>query len=74
MIKQKYLDKFENKNNFEALNYNFNDLISKNPFGFLPSNLSQLFYYMNFDSIKKLFNLSNDVKNIKANFDDSNGW
>nr|WP_243728283.1 hypothetical protein [Mycoplasma capricolum] len=74
MVKQAYLEKFEVKNiSFvKELNFDFNNLITKNPFGFLPSNLSQLFYYMDFESISKLFKINNIVK-IKANFDDEKG-
>lgn len=74
MVEQQYLDKFNKSeiNSSTDLNFNFNELISKNPFGYLPSNLSQLFYYMDFKSISKLFKISN-IKDIKANFDDKNG-
>ncbi|WP_347938272.1 lipoprotein [Mycoplasma feriruminatoris] len=74
MVKQSYLNNFEQKENSSSktLNFDFNNFILKNPFGYLPSNLSQLFYYMDFDSISKLFKIEN-VKDIKANFDDEKG-
>ncbi|QVK05910.1 MAG2960 family serine endopeptidase lipoprotein [Mycoplasma mycoides] len=74
MVKQAYLKNFEEKEigSSKSLNFDFNSFILKNPFGFLPSNLSQLFYYMDLESIIKLFNIAN-VKSIKANFDDEKG-
>ncbi|QVK08424.1 MAG2960 family serine endopeptidase lipoprotein [Mycoplasma mycoides] len=74
MVKQAYLKNFEEKEigSSKSLNFDFNSFILENPFGFLPSNLSQLFYYMDFESISKLFNINNIVK-IKANFDDEKG-
>ncbi|WFQ96300.1 lipoprotein [Mycoplasma feriruminatoris] len=74
MAKQAYLNKFEQKeiDSSKTLNFDFNNFILKNPFGYLPSNLSQLFYYMDFNSISKLYKIKN-VKDIKANFDDEKG-
>ncbi|WP_434334509.1 lipoprotein [Mycoplasma capricolum subsp. capricolum] len=74
MVKQSFLEKFEEKeiSSSKSLNFDFNSFVLKNPFGFLPSNLSQLFYYMNYESIAKLFNIPN-VRSIKANFDDEKG-
>lgn len=51
----------------------FNKVIMRNPFGFLPSNLSQLFYYLKLDDIGELFNIPNQISSIKANFNDESG-
>ncbi|PTD31011.1 MAG2960 family serine endopeptidase lipoprotein [Mycoplasma leachii] len=74
MVKQAYLKNFkaEEISSSKSLNFNFNSFILKNPFGFLPSNLSQLFYYMDFESITQLFNVGK-VIDIKSNFDDKKG-
>ncbi|ENY68832.1 Hypothetical protein, predicted lipoprotein [Metamycoplasma auris 15026] len=74
MVKQAYLDNF-NKNeisSLEELNLDLNSIIKSNPFGYLPSNLSQLFYYLDFKSISKIFKIENIIE-IKANFNDEVG-
>ncbi|ATP59954.1 MAG2960 family serine endopeptidase lipoprotein [Mesomycoplasma dispar] len=74
MIEQVYLPKF-NSSESSSVTENKEDIseiVSKNPFGFLPSNLSQLFYYMKLEEIAKIFKISN-LKSAKANFDDKKG-
>ncbi|CBH40649.1 MAG2960 family serine endopeptidase lipoprotein [Mycoplasmopsis agalactiae] len=73
-LSQKYLEKFntEDVKDLNPQSININDVIKINPFGFLPSNLSQLFYYASFESLENLFNIKN-IKNIKAVFDDVKG-
>lgn len=73
-LEQKYLEKFSESdvNGLTAESIDINEIIKTNPFGFLPSNLSQLFYYANFKSLGNLFNI-NGTKNVKATFDDVKG-
>ncbi|EOA07548.1 Hypothetical protein, predicted lipoprotein [Mycoplasma yeatsii 13926] len=76
MTKPKYLSNFKDDDLVDKKEIQINDInkiIEKNPFGFLPSNLSQLFYYSNFDSLQKQFNLNEQITEIKSNFDDKNG-
>ncbi|PYF42660.1 MAG2960 family serine endopeptidase lipoprotein [Metamycoplasma alkalescens] len=47
-------------------------MIKTNPFGFLPSNLSQLFHYVDFKSIERLLNLR-EITKLKARYDDYKG-
>ncbi|SYV89803.1 Uncharacterised protein, partial [Metamycoplasma alkalescens] len=74
MVKQYYLNNFNEKDKDDAKVIRLNDyeIIKKNPFGYLPSNLNQLFYYMNFKSISKLLNIENIIK-IQSNFNDEIG-
>ncbi|AIA29279.1 lipoprotein [Mycoplasmopsis californica] len=76
MVKQVYLDKFDENDKLNAKVIDksefINKLVSKNPFGFLPSNLSQFFYYASLQSISKNLDIKN-IKYIKANFDDEVG-
>ena len=78
LLVQKYLPTNENNfNNFAAVksasvNAKIDQLIKNNPFGFLPSNLSQLFYYLDWNSISQIFEIAN-VKDLSANFDDQQG-
>ncbi|WP_427902667.1 MAG2960 family serine endopeptidase lipoprotein [Metamycoplasma alkalescens] len=74
MMTQKYLDTFEEleKNGAINKNFSFNDLIKNNPFGFLPSNLSQMLFYINFLSLEQLFSVKNITK-IKSRFNDIDG-
>nr|WP_274517373.1 hypothetical protein [Metamycoplasma alkalescens] len=73
-LSQKYLEKFteDEIKNLEIKNLNLNDLIKTNPFGFLPSNLSQLFHYVDFKSIERLLNLR-EITKLKARYDDYKG-
>ncbi|AXE60967.1 hypothetical protein DA803_02640 [[Mycoplasma] phocae] len=80
MTEAKYLDRFDaiDENRFIAMT---NDNVSKkiekiikdNPFGFLPSNLSQFFYYIQLDTIKYLLDFPEKIQDIKANYDDKVG-
>ncbi|MBZ4195363.1 MAG2960 family serine endopeptidase lipoprotein [Mycoplasma tauri] len=74
MIKQKYLDEFSNDDiqGAQIINPDLSEVIKNNPFGFLPSNLSQLFYYASLDSISKLLKVKNII-DIKSQFDDTEG-
>ncbi len=77
ITQQKYLEKFENSESSSYINGNeifekINKIILENKFGFLPSNLSQLFYWMKLDEIAKIFNIT-DLNNIQANFNDKEG-
>ncbi|MBG0730638.1 MAG2960 family serine endopeptidase lipoprotein [Mycoplasma sp. 'Moose RK'] len=74
MMEQVFLPTFSEQEaqNATEIEKNISDLISKNPFGFLPSNLSQLFYYMKLTDIEKIFQFTNLVS-IKTNFDDKKG-
>ncbi|EIN15361.1 Hypothetical protein, predicted lipoprotein [Mycoplasmopsis agalactiae 14628] len=73
-LSQKYLEKFntEDVKDLHPQSIDIDDVIKINPFGFLPSNLSQIFYYASFESLENLFNIKN-IKDIKAVFDDING-
>lgn len=51
----------------------FNDLIKDNPFGFLPSNLSEFLFFIKIDDLSSLFNIKNSIKEILANFNDEKG-
>ncbi len=74
MAEQIYLPKFSEGESSGALSNseNLTEIVKKNPFGFLPSNLSQLFYYMKIDEIGKIFKISN-LEKVSANFDDKKG-
>ncbi|WP_102032219.1 MAG2960 family serine endopeptidase lipoprotein [Metamycoplasma canadense] len=77
MIIQKYLSNFQNNERYDTNQISIStnvleNLIKQNPFGFLPSNLSQLLHYMDFESIEKIFALKN-IKEVKSNFDDEKG-
>lgn len=78
LLTQKYLDKFSKENiNVQELDFakykeKINEIILSNPFGYLPSNLNQLIYYLSIEDISKLFNLNN-LKNVYANHNDKNG-
>ncbi|AXE60966.1 hypothetical protein DA803_02635 [[Mycoplasma] phocae] len=80
MTEAKYLDRFEkidegnsitmtNGSTFEKIK----GIIKDNPFGFLPSNLSQFFYYIQLDTIKGLLDFPEKIQDIKANYDDKVG-
>ncbi|AGJ90682.1 MAG2960 family serine endopeptidase lipoprotein [Mycoplasma putrefaciens] len=77
MMDQKYLDTFKQEEVTSAIELvvnNLDEIILNNPFGFLPSNLSQLFYYANFESLAKEFNIASEkITKIKSNFNDQNG-
>lgn len=50
-----------------------NELIKQNIFGYLPSNLSQYFYYLKLDDIKRIFGFSKEIKEVYSEFDDELG-
>ncbi|KEZ23604.1 MAG2960 family serine endopeptidase lipoprotein [Ureaplasma diversum] len=74
MMKQKYLANFAENEKIGATTHSvdFNDIVSKNPFGYLPSNLSQLFFYMDLKSASGLLKLQ-DISSLRANFNDKEG-
>lgn len=76
MVKQVYLPTFTDNDKLSARNIDksqiINGLIAKNTFGFLPSNFSQFLYYASLESISKHLQIDN-IKNIRANFDDEKG-
>lgn len=71
-MNQKYLPGFNVSSKIIKRNVDLNDLIQKNQFGFLPSNLSQFLYYLKLEDIANLFNVPNASK-IEMNFDDEAG-
>ncbi|VEU81522.1 hypothetical protein V2E25_00780 [Mycoplasmopsis arginini] len=73
-LKPQYLESFnvDEVQGLETQEINLNHLIKNNPFGFLPSNLSQLLSYATLDSITSFLKL-NKIDKIKANVDDING-
>ncbi|MBT1317406.1 hypothetical protein FCL65_00540 [Mycoplasma bovis] len=75
MYIQKFLPNFNETAKNSAIKHtvDLDDIIAKNPFGFLPSNLSQLFYYMDYKSASKVLGIKDKIVNIKANFDDKKG-
>ncbi|WP_434335808.1 DUF31 family protein [Mycoplasma capricolum subsp. capricolum] len=73
-IKQQKLEqlKEEEIKDLTSKEFDFTNLIKNNPFGFLPSNLSQLFSYATFNSLEKLFNIK-DITFLKSRHDDITG-
>ncbi len=72
---QKYLDNFTNQEASGAIDktssVDLNHIIEINQFGYLPSNLSQLLYYMDYEGIASILGLTTQgVKDIKANYED----
>lgn len=78
-IKQRYLSKpdEEMKKNSSLLSNvskdKINELIQNNTFGYLPSNLSQLLYYLDLNEISSIFNINSKLLNIYSEFDDNKG-
>ena len=71
--KQKYLPTFSESDAQGAVEkfVDVNAIIKLNQFGYLPSNLSQLLFYMDYEGIASILNLSSEgVKDIKANWED----
>ncbi|UWV80956.1 DUF31 family protein [Mycoplasmopsis cynos] len=48
-------------------------IIKQNPFGYLPSNLSQFFYYIDPKTIKQMIDFNDDINSIKTKYDDQKG-
>ncbi|WAM09729.1 hypothetical protein ONA24_07335 [Mycoplasmopsis cynos] len=48
-------------------------IIKQNPFGYLPSNLSQFFYYIDLKTIKQMIDFNDDINSIKTKYDDQKG-
>ncbi len=73
-LNHQHLEKFseEEVKGLEVKTIDLSSLIRNNPFGYLPSNLSQLLSYATYESIEKKFNLRN-ISNIKSSYDDIKG-
>nr|WP_274517393.1 DUF31 family protein [Metamycoplasma auris] len=73
-LKPQYLELFaENEiQNLRAQNINLNEIIKNNPFGYLPSNLAQLFSYASLPSLAMLLKISS-INQIKTRWNDING-
>ncbi|WFQ92292.1 MAG2960 family serine endopeptidase lipoprotein [Mycoplasma feriruminatoris] len=73
-IKQQKLEELKDEEikDLAEQTFDFANLIKTNPFGFLPSNLSQLLSYASFSSLEKMFNL-NDITSLKSKHDDIKG-
>ena len=75
VLKQKFLENFDDNINCSEINISdsiIKTLISNNPYGYLPSNVSQYLYLISLKDLENLF-LIKDISELKANFDDSNG-
>ncbi|QVK06055.1 MAG2960 family serine endopeptidase lipoprotein [Mycoplasma mycoides] len=73
-IKQQKLEQLKDEEikGLTSENFDFKNLVKTNPFGFLPSNLSQLLSYASFNSLEKLFKIK-DIINLKSKHDDIKG-
>ncbi|QVK02852.1 MAG2960 family serine endopeptidase lipoprotein [Mycoplasma mycoides] len=73
-IKQQKLEEFKDEEikGLNSENFDFKNLVKTNPFGFLPSNLSQLLSYASFNSLEKLFKIK-DIINLKSKHNDIKG-
>ncbi|MBT1317943.1 DUF31 family protein [Mycoplasmopsis bovis] len=73
-LNHQHLEKFseEEVKDLKVKTIDLSSLIRNNPFGYLPSNLSQLLSYATYESIEKKFNLRN-ISNIKTSYDDIKG-
>ncbi|ENY54039.1 Hypothetical protein, predicted lipoprotein [Metamycoplasma alkalescens 14918] len=73
-LKHQHLEKFseEEVKDLKVKTIDLSNLIRNNPFGYLPSNLSQLLSYATYESIEKKFKLRN-ISNIKTSYDDIKG-
>ncbi|QVK03669.1 MAG2960 family serine endopeptidase lipoprotein [Mycoplasma mycoides] len=73
-IKQQKLEEFKDEEikGLNSENFDFKNLVKTNPFGFLPSNLSQLLSCASFNSLEKLFKIK-DIINLKSKHNDIKG-
>ncbi|QVK08573.1 MAG2960 family serine endopeptidase lipoprotein [Mycoplasma mycoides] len=73
-IKQQKLEQLKDEEikGLTTTDFDFKNLVKTNPFGFLPSNLSQLLSYASFNSLEKLFKIK-DITNLKSKHDDIKG-
>ncbi|QVK06887.1 MAG2960 family serine endopeptidase lipoprotein [Mycoplasma mycoides] len=73
-IKQQKLEQLKDEEikGLTTTDFDFKNLVKTNPFGFLPSNLSQLLSYASFESLEKLFKIK-DIINLKSKHDDIEG-
>ncbi|XWT70078.1 hypothetical protein V2P64_04125 [Mycoplasma leachii] len=73
-IKQQKLEQLKDEEikGLTATDFDFKTLVKTNPFGSLPSNLSQLLSYASFNSLEKLFKIK-DIINLKSKHDDIKG-
>lgn len=75
VLKQKFLDNFSSEINASEIDVSesiIKSLILNNPYGYLPSNISQYLYLISLKDLENLF-LIDDIIDLKANFNDSNG-
>ncbi|MDD7847453.1 MAG2960 family serine endopeptidase lipoprotein [Metamycoplasma hyosynoviae] len=73
ITKQKYLSNFNSNESSSASLHNLTeDIVKDNPFGFLPSNLSQYLYMLKIEDIEKLLKVD-FIASLKMNFDDKAG-
>ncbi|MGX9364197.1 MAG2960 family serine endopeptidase lipoprotein [Mycoplasma sp. 527] len=80
MMKALFLDTFDTiPNNSIEIKQDENiankikGIIRNNPFGYLPSNLSQFLYYIDLDTIKKMIDFNQEIEEIKAKHNDLSG-
>ncbi|XWT81372.1 hypothetical protein V2P32_05020 [Mycoplasma sp. 06067-C1-B144P-99-0482-3] len=73
-IKQQKLEQLKDEEikGLNSTDFDFKTLVKTNPFGSLPSNLSQLLSYASFNSLEKLFKIK-DIINLKSKHDDIKG-
>lgn len=79
VLTQKYVESINEESGLNISQLSFgdikdkvNEVILNNPFGYLPSNLNQMLYYLNINDISKLFKIDN-LKEIFINHDDKLG-
>ncbi|EIE42036.1 hypothetical protein MCANUFG1_01298 [Mycoplasmopsis canis UFG1] len=81
MMKPLFLDNFIDNETQNSITLNSDHIISskikgiinKNPFGLLPSNLSQFFYYIDLNTLSQMISINEPILEIKANYDDESG-
>ena len=79
LLEQKYLNPIDA--NLKKINVSptadlinkLDEIIKNNIFGFLPSNLSQWFYYLDLNEIAQIFQINETIEQVQLNFDDQNG-
>ncbi len=70
---QRYLRGFIDSASYQNYFVNIDSIILKNQFGYLPSNMSQMLFYMDYNSIKNIFGVKSNIIDINANVDDEKG-
>ncbi len=71
-MQQKYLNQSDFSVQSQAIDYpiNLDAIIQANQFGYLPSNLSQFLYYVDYAGLQTIFNLDTPIIGIQMDFDD----